>query len=108
MASQTHFSQRPLASTQTLRPRKPGGRRAYWRRARHTGVTYVVLLVLALVFLAPFAWLVDISLKQLEELAMFPIQWLPQQWNWGNFAAAINTIPFWQDAQTSLFLSLIN
>ncbi len=108
MASHSRFSQSPFTLPQASRPRSPSVKRAYWRQTRRTGVTYIVLLLLALVFLAPFAWLVDISLKQLGELATFPIQWLPHQWNWGNFAAAVSTIPFWQDAQNSLFLSLIN
>lgn len=108
MASETSHSQRQQKRIKTQYAQKSIARRAYWRKAPRTGVTYVVLFVLAVLFLAPFAWLADISLKHLSELATFPIQWFPRQWNWDNFSAAINGIPFWQDAQNSLLLSLIN
>jgi multiple sugar transport system permease protein len=88
--------------------RKAFARRAYWQRSRRTGLTYVVLLGLTIIFLAPFVWLVDISLKNLGDLAMFPIQWLPSQLQWDNFWHAVNDVNFWQYAQNSLTLALLN
>ncbi len=106
MVSETLSPKRPRISQ--TRAQRSFARRAYWRQTRRTGTTYVLLIVLAMLFLAPFIWLVDIALKNGSDLAEFPIQWLPSRWNWENFWSAVNAAPFWQDAQNSLILALLN
>lgn len=109
MTSETISQKREKVSqARAAQTRKSSARRAYWQQTRQAGATYVLLLVLVIFFMAPFLWLVDISLKSLGDLAAFPIQWLPSQWNWDNFWQAVTGTSFWQDAQNSLFLSLIN
>ena len=106
MVSETIQQKTPFKGAQQTK--KSYASRAYWRQTRRTGITYVVLIALTILFMAPFVWLVDIALKNLGDLAVFPIQWFPSQLNLGNFWHAINDIAFWQDAQNSLVLSLIN
>ncbi len=68
-------------------------------------VIYLVLLVLASLFLAPVAWMVVTALKSYGELAAYPIHWWPAVPQWNNFVQAVTMIPFLQEAGTSLFLS---
>ncbi len=53
----------------------------HWRNA----VIYAILIVLALVFLFPLAWLLSIALKTPSAVSAIPLQWLPSPVAWHNF-----------------------
>ena len=53
-----------------------------------TAGKYLVLLVLACIFIGPFLWLVDIALKTPAELMAFPVEFLPAHLYWNNFIQA--------------------
>ena len=74
---------------------------------RTLNLTVVILSLLALVFLAPFAWLLITALKDSSELAAFPIQWLPQQLQWTNFRTAVTIIDYKRYAINSVMLALL-
>ncbi len=78
-------------------------RRVRWR----TVVTAVAVLVFSVIFLAPFAWMVLTALKNTSELSAFPIHWVPQQPQWGNFGRALTMIDYGRYTRNSLFLALI-
>ncbi len=60
-----------------------------WR----TGVTVIVLLG-ALIILAPVIWMFSTSLKTLPDTQVFPPQWIPGAFHWENYATALNFLPF--------------
>jgi multiple sugar transport system permease protein len=74
-------------------------------RTRRVAGTYLVLLVLAILFAGPFAWLVLAALKQPSEWVAIPIHVLPAHWQWSNFHQALTQINFPAYLGNSLFLS---
>jgi len=68
---------------------------------------YLVLLVLACIFVGPFLWLVDIALKTPAELMAFPVEFLPTHLYWNNFIQAFTSINFMAYAGNSVILSSV-
>jgi multiple sugar transport system permease protein len=64
---------------------KPAARTTFWRRAR-MAVLYVIIVSGALLFVAPFAWLVSSSFKQLGDIFAWPPQWIPRDPTLDNYA----------------------
>ncbi len=60
------------------------------------GLIYLALLLCTLLFLAPLLGNVLLALKNISELAAFPVHILPAHWEWGNFLQALTLIPFGQ------------
>lgn len=77
------------------------------RRGHGTAVIYLVLLVLAMVFVGPFAWLVLAALKTKSEWVALPNHLLPKVPQWGNFHLALTDINFPAYTMNSLFLSSV-
>ncbi|MDQ1015341.1 carbohydrate ABC transporter permease [Streptomyces afghaniensis] len=75
-------------------------------RARRL-VLYTVLVSVTGLFLGPFGWLILSGLKTQGELAASPVHWLPDAFQWHNFADAFNQIDFLGYARNSLVIALI-
>ncbi|MGH0052546.1 MAG: carbohydrate ABC transporter permease [Sphaerochaetaceae bacterium] len=58
-----------------------------------TGIIYALLILSALVMLLPFAWMLSASLKLDKDVFSFPIQWIPSEPRWENYAEIWTTIP---------------
>ncbi|OXS59236.1 sugar ABC transporter ATP-binding protein [Cohnella sp. CIP 111063] len=48
-----------------------------WRKA----VTTAVLFAVSLLFLLPFLWMLTTSFKLEKDVFVYPIEWIPKQWN---------------------------
>lgn len=48
---------------------------------RRKALVTLLMAVVGIVFLLPFAWMVSASFKVEEEVLTFPIQWIPATWN---------------------------
>ena len=60
-----------------------------------TFLLFAVLICIAVLLLAPFAWLLSTALKaESADLFTFPPQWIPDPIVWDNFAKAWNILPF--------------
>ncbi|MPY60474.1 carbohydrate ABC transporter permease [Streptomyces spongiae] len=70
-------------------------------------VLYTVLVSVTGLFLGPFGWLVLSGLKTQGELAASPVHWLPDAFQWHNFADAFHQIDFLGYARNSLVIALI-
>ncbi len=70
-------------------------------------LAFIAMSLLALIFIAPFLWLVSVALKSYADLGALPIHWLPQQLQWSNFEDALTDINFGQYATNSVVLSVI-
>jgi len=90
---------RPIATT------VPPGRR-FRRTLTRSILPRIVLIVFALIFVAPFYWMVASALKSVEEGVAFPPTLIPQAWRWQNFIDAINYIPFGLYALNSLIITV--
>jgi multiple sugar transport system permease protein len=66
------------------------------RPARLVGsvMKYALLLLVAGFFLLPWAWMISTSLKNPEELAVYPIVWIPDPIRWDNYIEAFRRAEF--------------
>jgi multiple sugar transport system permease protein len=82
---------------------KPRGRGvASVRRA----AAYLLLVVLSIAVLVPFAWMVSSSLKLDNEVFSIPVRWIPAEFHWDNFSKIWERIPLLTYLRNSVFLSL--
>jgi ABC-type glycerol-3-phosphate transport system permease component len=66
------------------------------RRALPIVGSYAALLVGAFLLLLPFGFQLSTSLKNLDQVFVFPIQWIPNPFQWGNFPDVFQKVPFTQ------------
>jgi ABC-type glycerol-3-phosphate transport system permease component len=60
----------------------------------HRLLSHLVLVVLAIVFALPFAWLIITSLKQKSQVFTDPLVWIPNPVMWENYPKALTTPGF--------------
>jgi multiple sugar transport system permease protein len=70
---------RPAAATGVRRP-------VDWRGALGKLLIYAVLIAGAVIFVAPFAWMVTASLQDVSDMFRWPPQWIPRSPDLENFA----------------------
>src|SRR5258708_4758034 len=88
--------------SRSARFRAPG-----WLIARRS-ILHLVLIALALTMLFPFFWTVSAALKGDEAVLATPPQLLPIPAHWENFAAVMQTIPFWQLLFNTLLVAAVS
>jgi multiple sugar transport system permease protein len=57
-------------------------------------LTYLLLLLGAIVFVVPFLWMLSTSLKQEGQVFTFPPQWIPSPVRWDNYVNVLTQFPF--------------
>ncbi|MCB0111474.1 MAG: carbohydrate ABC transporter permease, partial [Caldilineaceae bacterium] len=57
-------------------------------------VKYLLLLGIAGFFLLPWVWMISTSLKNPQELAVYPIIWIPEPIRWDNYLEAFRRAEF--------------
>ncbi|MEV5743373.1 carbohydrate ABC transporter permease [Microbispora rosea] len=98
----------PDAPPAVAPPRPPGrspGPRSRGPRLVRTALAYVCLLAVVLLVLVPFAWMVSSSLKRDNEVLTVPVEWIPREFRWSNFAEIWDRIPMLTYLGNSAFLS---
>lgn len=58
---------------------------------RSIAVSYIILIVFALVVIIPFIWMISSSFKSQRELFAFPPRIFPTVWKWSNYTKAMST-----------------
>jgi len=81
------------------------GRRTMRQLSR--ALFYVLMAVLAFVFLLPFVWLLTTSLKRIGAVFETPIQWIPQDPQWVNYEQIFRMLPFGRFMLNSLFVTAL-
>lgn len=76
------------------------------RRAWRNGVIYLVLVVGALFFLTPFAWMVSTSLKTDAQVFSIPPEWVPVPVMWSNYQRLMSEIPFLLYLRNTVFVTV--
>jgi multiple sugar transport system permease protein len=86
----------PTMSSLSVPTSRKGSRRFAYRSRLRVGraITYVLLIAMAAAMLLPFAWMLSASLKLDKDVFRFPIQWIPADPQWGNYARIWTQIPF--------------
>ncbi len=69
------------------------GRQRGWPTVRSL-LTYGVVILLALPFALPFAWLISTSLKTSDQVFAYPPSWMPAPVAWDNYPNVLTYIPF--------------
>ncbi len=70
-------------------------------------VLYVVLVLVALIMLVPFAWMLSASFKLDKDVFIFPIQWIPTNPRWQNYLDIWTRIPLAKFVVNTVKLTLI-
>jgi multiple sugar transport system permease protein len=86
---------RPLSEQPVTRAVEP----SFWAsvsfsKALSKVVIYVLLFVLTVLFMGPFAFAVTTSLKAPYEIFVFPPKWIPEVWRFSNYYDAMTQAPF--------------
>ena len=69
-------------------------------------LTYIILIIGAVIILLPFAWLLSASLKTIGQYYAAPIQWIPNPFVWSNYVQTFSQYGFGREVGNSLFLAL--
>ncbi len=68
-------------------------------------VPRIILVLMCLVYFAPFYWMLITSLKDSAQLSLFPPTLFPSPFDWRNYVDAVNYIPFLRFFFNSLILT---
>lgn len=100
----------PPTSVDPARAPVPRASKATNRRRWSAGqlVLRLVLLVVAVVMIAPLVWLIVQSLTEETSAFSTPPNWFPNPATTENFAAVDDLVPFWKMALNSLVVALIS
>lgn len=56
-------------------------------------VLYVILILIAIMMLVPFAWMISSSLKLEKDVFSFPMKWIPADPQWSNYKEIWTKVP---------------
>jgi multiple sugar transport system permease protein len=59
-----------------------------WRRLRGVWFVYPVLVFVIVIALLPFFWMISSSLKTMDNIFAYPVQWIPNPINWQSYPDA--------------------
>ncbi len=77
------------------------------RRRWGTALRLLVLVILAIIFMTPFAWLILTALKSGGDLGAYPTHYLPTVPRWDNFTSALTLIDYGKFAKNSALLASV-
>ena len=76
------------------RPKRSFFRSQRFRRRIASTITYILLLIGSVAMLLPLAWLVRSSVMTLDQIFVFPPEWVPDPLQWQNYPDALDVAPF--------------
>ena len=93
------MKQNAWARRSTTTTNRPGGFASIWASKRWQErltltLTYVTLLLLGILVILPFFWMLSTSLKQADDVFLFPPKWIPDPIVWSNYPRALSKVPF--------------
>lgn len=71
-------------------------------------ITYTLLILCSLLFIAPLFWAITTALKSQQELYLFPPKWFPSVWRFSNFAEAWSIQPFNLFLKNTVIVTLLS
>ncbi|HZG58522.1 carbohydrate ABC transporter permease [Paenibacillus sp.] len=94
----TAVSKNGASAVRTAARRKPLSPKAV--------LSHLILILSSVGFVFPFYWMIVTSLKAPDEIFSWPPIFVPQTWQWGNYAEVANAIPIVRMFFNSLFVSV--
>src|ERR1051325_6593341 len=70
-------------------------------------VTFLVLVIVSGIFIAPFIWMVSTSLKLDSQIFTEKVRWIPRPFQWGNYPSALTLFPFFLYLRNTLFICVM-
>jgi len=83
-------------TTARIEPRFLRRTSGWWWKTLRITLTYAILATGSVCFLIPFVWMLSTSLKQLDQIMVYPIQWIPAPFVWSNYSKVFEAVPFLQ------------
>lgn len=68
-------------------------------------ITYLLLILGSIVFLAPIVWMISTSLKGEGDIFTIPPKWIPEVFQWSNYVDAVNSFPFFRYTVNSVIIT---
>jgi len=78
-----------------------------FRSSAQVTLSTALIWIGAAIVLVPFAWMLSTSVKPNAEVFIIPVQWIPRQIRLSTYAEATQTIPFWQYAINSAYITIM-
>jgi len=91
-------------TTTALEPRPT---RRTTRRLIGRVLLYTLLIVATAAILTPFAWMLSASLKRNNDVFTIPVQWIPRDFRWRNFADIWTQVPMATYLRNTVLLSAV-
>ena len=85
-----------------------GRREAQTRRAIRRLLRHLFLILLSLLFLAPFVWMVSTSFKTNAQVVEWPPRWLPNPLHAANYPGVFQSIPLLTYAKNTLIVTALS
>jgi multiple sugar transport system permease protein len=67
---------------------------------------HVIIYTMAAAVLVPFIWMILTSLKDMNEIFVYPPKWIPKKFNFQNYVNAFQAAPFGKYYMNSLFVAI--
>jgi len=74
-----------------------------WRRA-----LYLLIIGGAVLYALPFVWMLSASGRSATDINTNPIDFLPRNWQWGNYTAPWENFPFTGFYRNSVFVTVVS
>jgi ABC-type glycerol-3-phosphate transport system permease component len=71
-------------------------------------IIFLILLIGAIIMIAPFAFLISSSLKIETQVFQYPIQWIPDPVRWMNYVDALTQKPFFLYFKNTMIIVIFN
>jgi multiple sugar transport system permease protein len=78
-----------------------------WKALARKTVLLLLVLPGAVLFLAPFVWMLSTSLKEPRYVFLFPPQIIPDPITWGNYQRALTRLPFHLYAWNTVLITVL-
>lgn len=80
------------------------------RKTLNRGISHLLLITVAVLFVVPFLWLVVTSLKPMNQVFTDPPQWIPDPVMWENYVEALTSpaFPFLRLLSNTLFYAVLS
>src|SRR5438552_1089330 len=91
------------SAEEPLRPR----RRVTLSSVARKALGYAALTLLASIALIPFLWSISTSLKNIDEVFVYPPQWLPSHFKWENYSSLWHELPMGRWIWNSAYIAAL-
>jgi ABC-type glycerol-3-phosphate transport system permease component len=68
---------------------------------------YLVIILMSVVYLIPFAWLLSSSFKNNAEIFAMPPKWIPRPLEWRNYLSVLQEVPFLRFMLNTLTIAVL-